>query len=303
MPIPQKCSPHLELVEEHNARWTAHMVAETGHGSVAWFRATNCVEFACWLYPDADAQVACFVSDFCSWLFSVDDHHPHESNPDMHQVMDLVGECLGVMGGAPPRTGISRLQRELMDRFQDMVHPSQYQGFVSTTSTYIASLGLHAAIQHSALRLDPRTYWPIRLHDSAAMTLLALCQAGVPELRRAPDLLSVPEYATLARTAGKIIATSNDVLSYPRERASETNGRNYLFNSVTLREQQGMSVQSALDHVAEEFSDDVATFQEECRRLRDSCIPGSELYVDALAYWTSGIDRWQKETDRYTELW
>jgi len=79
------------------------MVEETGHGSVAWFRAANTVEFACWLYPGADADVACFVSDYCSWLFSVDDHHPHESNPDMHQVMDLVGECLGVLAGASPQ--------------------------------------------------------------------------------------------------------------------------------------------------------------------------------------------------------
>jgi hypothetical protein len=123
------------------------MVEETGHASVAWFRAANTVEFACWL-------------------------------------------C-----------------------------------FVSTTSSYISSLGLHAAIQHGDLRLDPRTYRPIRSHDSGAMTPLALCQAGVPELRRVPDLLSVPQYATLAQKAAKIIATSNDVLSYPREqRATPTAG-------------------------------------------------------------------------------
>ena len=64
-----------------------------------------------------------------------------------------------------------------------------------------------------------------------------------------------------------------------------------------------MSLQPALNQTGEEFSDDVAEFQTFCGQLRNSGLPASELYTDALAYWTSGIDRWQKETGRYTELW
>jgi hypothetical protein len=303
MPLPQRSSPHFAEIENHAIQWMAHVVEETGCGSVAWFRATNSVEFAAWLYPDADLDVACFVSDYCNWLFSMDDHHPHESNADTGQVMDLVGDCLGVLNGGRPHRGVSRILHELMDRFRAMVHPSQHYGLLSATSNYVSALGLHSAVQRSGIYLNPEIYWPIRLQDSAALPLLAMCQAGIPQLRSAPDLLPIPQYAALSRAACKIVCLSNDILSYPRERTIDADGRDYVFNSVAICRSDGKSLQNALDEVSREFAAEVSMFETLCAQLRVSDLPASHLYVDAFSYWTSGIDRWQKETGRYTDLW
>jgi hypothetical protein len=179
---------------------------------------------ATYFYPGADlpAMIAC--SDWCAWLFFLDDSyddHPQASVDDA-AVRALMALCLAVLRGADPPVGappLARFTREIRRRLL-AVSPSGegwLRRFADSAEGYLYK-GVLQANANWARRVVPSidAYLVQREHDSAVHTCIDLIEAvagiGLPD-----ELHAAEPLPTMRRLCARALAYTNDLMSYEKE--------------------------------------------------------------------------------------
>jgi len=112
------------------------------------------------------------------------------------------------------------------------------------------------------------------------------------------ELLEDPDYAAARRTAGAVVWTFNDLVSWPKE-AADGDRQNLVF---ALQAELGLSLREAVDAAVAEHDARVLEFQVARDRVesRAGTDPVAHRSLHSLVHWIRGNVDWSVESGRYT---
>ncbi len=179
---------------------------------------------ATYFYPSAglDQMIAC--SDWCAWLFFLDDLYDEDvqASWDAPGARRLMGMCLTSLRGAAPPSAAPPLVRFLWEVRQRLLRSAVggeqwLSRFAASAEDYLLK-GVLPANAQWAHQLVPafEHYLEQREHDSAVHTCIDLIElaAGlsIPERVHAAEPLP-----TMRRLCARALAYANDLMSYEKE--------------------------------------------------------------------------------------
>jgi hypothetical protein len=261
---------------------------------------------AMYFYPGAalDDLVAC--SDWCAWLFFLDDLYDENAHAawDITGARRLMGMCLASLRGAKPPAGAPppvRFAWEIRQRLprSAVAGACWLRRFTASAEDYLLK-GVLPANAHWAHRLVPAFdhYLQQREYDSAVHTCIDLIELAAG--------LSIPEEAhateplpSMRRLCARALAYTNDLMSYEKEVLEHGNPNNLVHVLMTHRS-------LSFDHAVH---DTVALINRHTRDLGtlERQIPSYGRALDALiARYVAGMGQllrgnfdWSLATGRY----
>lgn len=170
---------------------------------------------------------------------------------------------------------------------------------------YLCSLVHEAGNRSRAGVLPLECYLEQRLVTGAMQQFTDACEVA-GEFEVPPMAFHLPHLRRLRALTADFVSLANDLASLEKELAAgETDNL-----VVVMREEQGCSLEEALERAYRFVAETVTRFvrlREELPRVcaeQDLAAEEREAavrYADALAYWISGYERWQRETGRYRQ--
>jgi hypothetical protein len=179
---------------------------------------------ATYFYPGAglEAMIAC--SDWCAWLFFLDDSYDEnvQASWDHVAARDLMALCLGVLRGADPPVGappLARFTREIRRRLLAAAPAGEgwLRRFAASAEGYLYK-GVLPANANWVQGVVPgvEAYLEQREHDSAVHTCIDLIELAaclyLPDEVHAAQPLPV-----MRRLCARALAYANDLMSYEKE--------------------------------------------------------------------------------------
>lgn len=197
---------------------------------------------ATYFYPKAelDRMIAC--SDWCAWLFFLDDLYDEDvqASWDTASTRRLMGTCMASLSGAaPPRSAppLARFAWEIRQRLLRLAVAAEQwlRRFTASVEDYLLK-GVLPANAHWARGLVPAFghYLEQREHDSAVHTCIDLIElaAGLSIPAAVHEAEPLP---TMRRLCARALAYTNDLMSYEKEVLRHGNPNNLVHVLMTHR--------------------------------------------------------------------
>ena len=196
---------------------------------------------ATYFYPGArlEAMIAC--SDWCAWLFFLDDSYDEnvQASWDHVAARDLMALCLAVLRGADPPVGappLARFTREIRRRLLAVAPAGErwLSRFAASAAGYLYK-GVLPANANWARGVVPDidAYLVQREHDSAVHTCIDLIEVAAG-LSLPDEVHATQPLPTMRRLCARALAYTNDLMSYEKEVLRHGNPNN-LVHVLMLR--------------------------------------------------------------------
>ncbi|PPQ72274.1 hypothetical protein CVT26_006495 [Gymnopilus dilepis] len=139
-------------------------------------------------------------------------------------------------------------------------------------------------------------FLPLRRNWSGCMPCFSLCEFGldVPE-----EAYQHPRMVALREATTDIVAITNDIYSYAREKERGLESQNPI---ELLMAEKNLSVQGAIDYLAQYIAQVQAAFLDNVANMPswgEDADRKVKMYIDGLAQWIRGNDDWSFEGGRY----
>ena len=197
---------------------------------------------ATYFYPNAelDQMIAC--SDWCAWLFFLDDLYDEDAQAswDTASARRLMATCLASLSGAaPPRSAppLARFAWEIRQRLLRLAVAGKrwLRRFTASVEDYLIK-GVLPANAHWAKGLVPAFghYLEQREYDSAVHTCIDLIELAAG-LSIPATVHTAEPLPTMRRLCVRALAYANDLMSYEKEVLRHGNPNNLVHVLMTHR--------------------------------------------------------------------
>ncbi|MFE4592247.1 terpene synthase family protein [Streptomyces laurentii] len=318
-PYPRRIHPDTDQAEEAMLSWLG------GHGLIRQpavleaFRYTRFAGMIGHQYPDADSDGLRVVSEFCGWIFIMDDY-VCDSGVFGRRVGDLAVFCAWMrdilenpgQGGHDPlgdaaTSGvdsagrdfcfrIARAAAECFEMIAARATPAQYMRFVSEMDYYFHGVMWEARHHAAGTVPTPEEYRIGRRMTCGAPFALALQDIAAGYEVPANEYQH-PEVRALRLMTANINSWCDDIFSYGKE--SEVQEATPLNLPLTLIHHRGLGEQAALDETARLHNAEVDRYL--TAEAHTAMWAGEQLtrLLAAMRTMQRGFYDWGLETPRY----
>ncbi|MEV0151669.1 MULTISPECIES: hypothetical protein [unclassified Nonomuraea] len=293
-PFPLQVSPHADAVQSGTQEWIRRFGVLTPQQLRHFDRAAY-GQLAARVYPYARQPLLQLASDWCGWLFAIDDVIYEEDDASTAAV-GMIPELRRVLAGLHAgTTGFGRALADIRARIAAQVNADQLHRWTAATGEYLFAQTWEKANRsgHQVPALD--AYVTMRRFTGAMYTVYALIDV-VAEQPLTAELWADPQVRAICRHAGDVVVWDNDLISWPKERLS-SNGLNNLVMVLTTH--ASLSVPQAVERIVEmreEAVGQVAALGELLIARRQENVIA---FVRGLQSWISGSVAYSLRSSRY----
>jgi hypothetical protein len=258
------------------------------------------------VYPRGPFEVAAFGCDLMIWLFLTDDEYLERAVAQQRQ-LDYARHVLrsthilrdpGELPAGIPAGEIHHALalQDLCRRWSRLAPGEQVLRLNDGIGEYLGGAGVEVILRSLRAMPSLAEYTSMR---EATVGLRSVCFVVTEMTALSPlpgQLLSQPRIQRISRTATRLNAWTNDILSGIRELSLPG-----AINLITvLARERGCTHQEALDLAATMHTEETRTFLELAEREREQgCDPRVDAYLTGLGTWIRGNLDWSKITGRY----
>ncbi len=299
-PFPTALNPSAEQVESNAIAWGRRIGLLTETHVIQRVEATKATWLMAWAYPDAAPDALQIIADWNLWLLIWDDRC---SEPDLRDrptvLAPLHARFLDVLDGAALTSQDGPLEHglhELQQRLRRQTRGTWMRQFLHSVRAVFDGWVWEAANRAIGVYLDVADYLRMRPITGALQPYLDL--VAVADGRSIPH--SVQAHSSIKQLtlmANNIICWSNDLFSLNKE-LQQGEPLNLV---LILHQQQGGSLQDAIDRVAAWHDMEVAAFLDLAARLPAFGAQQRECdrYVALLRHWMRANMNWATVSGRY----
>lgn len=252
------------------------------------------------VYPDATLAGLEIGGTYNQWLHFMDDQYDDHAQvgQDPEAVRAIMERALEILysGTLPPEpTPFDQLTLRLRQRLSEgaiscatgaETEPWMVR-FLDTVRDYLLRGSLVALKRWNSAHVPTvAEYLPIRMYDSAVLTVFALMEL-INDAQLPSELYDHPYLCTMRRAAAYHIIFVNDLVSYHKEVVE----RGSVCNMVrVLQAAEGISLEQALRRVKQRADEALARFlaSEEALAREVLLTPKLVRYIDGLKAWVCG---------------
>jgi len=265
-------------------------------------RRDGVIQMGAHVYPHAGLRDLVFGTLFILWLFFFDDIF--DESGSAWEVCEAAAErTLHIVrhGKLPEKDDIPTPTEKLLLKVRQLAirsvhHPSVAERFLKSCEIYI----LEGAMPMEKLRHQElpslEEYVPLRTTDGGVDTCLC-CYEIVAHLVLSDELVEEPRVARMRTLSSRVIAFSNDIYSYNREKR-----HNNLLNSLNIR-CLTRTFNDALTDQIQEINAWGKEFIELKKSIQESSLweDGNDLalYIEGMESSMAGIKLWSESSKRY----
>lgn len=306
-PFASSINVHAEAIDEATVDWARSFELLPGEADYRMLGNTGIGRLAARTHPDVPLNELQLISDWYAWMFFRDDMGD-ESEVGRHpgELSAADGRFLDVLEGAEPTDSDEPLDHALHDlreRLRERLRSRsltdvRMRRFVRTVREHLEATLWEATNRALAAPPDLTSYLRMRPLTVGLSVMTELTE--IIERTHLPT--EVREHTTVRRltqASHNVACWANDVLSLEKElKYGEVNNL-----VVVLRYEYGLTLQQAIDQVAEMHNDEVRTFVELAAHLPSfgTAAVNTNLgrYVSALRARMRGLLDWSHESGRY----
>src|SRR6266536_5392469 len=261
---------------------------------------------ATYFYPSAGLEELIACSDWCAWLFFLDDSYDENirASRDHAAARELMALCLDVLRGASPPVGAPPLARftwEIRRRFVRLAPGREgwLRRFAVSAQGYLYK-GVLPANAHWALGVVPAfdAYLVQREHDSAVHTCIDLIELAA-RMSLPDEVHGARPLPAMRALCARAVAYANDLMSYEKEVLRHGNPNNLVHVLMT---RQPVPFERAVHQAVALINDDTRQFVELGRALPRYGRPLDAMvarYLAGMRQLLRGHYDWSLATARY----
>jgi hypothetical protein len=269
-------------------------------------RFTAFASSATYFYPGAALPQMIACSDWCAWLFFLDDRYDEnvQASWDAGGACRLMAACLECLRGTRPQRGsppLARFAWEIRERLlATAVAGERWLSRFATSAENYLFKGVLSANAHWAHGVVPAFdhYLEQREHDSAVHTCIDLVELA-SGLSIPDDVHATEPLPTMRRLCARALAYTNDLMSYEKEVLRHGNPNNLVH---VLMVHQGIpfdrAVHDAVALINRQTRDLIALQAQLPRRGRRLDLRAAR-YVAGMGQLLRGNFDWSLATGRY----
>jgi Terpene synthase family 2, C-terminal metal binding len=303
-PFPQACSPYVEDAEQHTAGWVRRFSLLPDPIAFRRFCMAQFGSLAAATHPYASRGALDLVTDWCSWLFILDDQCDESGlgmRPD--DLAALHRRLLAILRGAEPGIHDEALAHGLRDlRQRTLAYGSSawMRRFTAQIAEYFAAGVWEARNRARGAIPDLASYVAMRPYTGGIFAYIELLSA-TSGVKLPPRVRTHPIVQQLTCLANNVICWANDILSYAREQAQGD-----VHNLVlVMQHERHLVLQQAVERVTERHNAEMQAFlAAEAALPRFSPTTDSDLdhYVEILRNIIRGSFDWAYATARHASM-
>ncbi|KAF9014301.1 isoprenoid synthase domain-containing protein [Cyathus striatus] len=246
-------------------------------------------------YPYAEYDQFRLICDWMSLLFIVDEVTDDQTGKDAEATGLCVIKALEDEG-LEDDSLMTEMVKSFRKRLVPHGTPDMLRRFINRVKQYMHAVTKEAELRNQNEVPDLETFIPLRRHNSAVVSCLALVEYGigvdVSDEMWENDILLSAVWAVV-----DFVAFSNDLFSYDMEQAKNLEGNNLI---TVIMKEKGLNLQEATNYVGDickELMDAYLKAKEDLQQLD----VGEDVirYVEAIGCWTIGSVEWSFEGGRY----
>ncbi|MGP4103299.1 terpene synthase family protein [Nonomuraea sp. KM90] len=259
------------------------------------FRRAAYGQLAARVYPFAEESLLQLASDWCGWLFAIDDA-VYEGATDTAEAIWTTPAFLRALAGESGQLrGFAGALADIRARISEVSTGEQLVRWRTATVEYLYAQSWEAANRERRTVPTVADYVIMRRITGAMHTVYALID--ITAQRPLPTAWWLDaQVRDIERAAVDAVVYDNDIISYSKE-ASSPNGMNNLVS--VLMEHMGLSVAQALDqvvHMREEAVGQVVRIGHLLETEGDAAV---STFVHGLKTWISGALDYSLRSSRY----
>ncbi|THU82031.1 terpenoid synthase [Dendrothele bispora CBS 962.96] len=293
---PLRINPNCDEIARQSEQW---LLTHANHSEKKRqsFLGLKAGELTAACYPRIEPYQLGVCDDFMNWLFNLDDWLDEF---DVEGTFGMAQCCIDAMRDpagfqTDKRAGI--MTKDFFGRFTATSGPANIERFIYTMQLFFDAVAQQASDRAQGVIPDLESYIAMRRDTSGVKPCFVLTawSAGfeLPE-----EVATHHVITTLEDAANDLITWSNDIFSYNVEQS-----RNDTHNMISvMMDQQGMSLQQAVDFVGDLCKQSIDRFE-----AARSCLPSwssevdrnVQIYVEGMQDWIVGSLHWSFDTERY----
>ncbi|EJD00897.1 terpenoid synthase [Fomitiporia mediterranea MF3/22] len=246
--------------------------------------------------PYADAEGLRISNDFHMILFVLDeitDVQDAESAAKTREVFvkALTGGC------GDDESPVTSFTKDYMNRLSN-ISEAVRERFISHCISYIDATATEARLRADNEVLSIEEYTKLRRENGGVRTCFDLIEA-VLGITLPAEVFDDPNFMRIYFAAVDMICWSNDIYSYPIEYAQGLETCNVI---TVLMKEKNLSVQGAMDHVAElfkDFADTMISCKQNIRSFGEDEDRSVQAYIYGMEQWVCGNLTWSFDCARY----
>lgn len=306
IPLPLELHPSWQAGAERNLAWLAEhrLLSPRSARLYDLFQSERLVGY---VFPYATERGLDLANRIVSVCTLLDDQFDGPAGRDPHAARRISESFIALLY-EPAACSAAPLHRAFAEVWRDSCAGRSAAWRARAAESwhrYLCSLVHEAGNRRRAAALPLDCYLEQRLVTGAMQQFTDACEvAGEFEV---PSIaFHLPHLRCLRTLTADFVSLANDLASLEKELAAgETDNL-----VVVLSEERGSSPEEALAQAYRLVAQKVTRFVQLRRELPQICdglaLPPEEReaverYADALAFWISGYERWQRETGRYRQ--
>ncbi|KAK0624077.1 terpenoid synthase [Immersiella caudata] len=296
-PWKRQLSKHYEEAKAESVEWVDGFRAFDPESQDA-FNRCDFARLAMLSYQFDDLARCRAGADLMSLFYAFDEYSDVEDAAVTRAMADILMDAIRNPDKPRPQGEccLGEMTRQFWTRGRQVSTAMAERHLIETMQQYVDGVVLQSEDRmHDRLRTID-SYWPLRFHTSGCLPAFALAEL---ELEMPEEVYRHPLLERMRDCTVYIVSTTNDVYSYPVERARG----HALHNLVTVvMHQMDLSPQAAIDWIADWIDSLVRDFLR-CQADLPSWGPEIDAqvskYIDGLGNWVRGNDHWSFESQRY----
>ncbi|KAK7049996.1 Alpha-muurolene synthase [Paramarasmius palmivorus] len=261
-------------------------------------------ELAAYCYNTTSYDRLRICSDFCMYLFILDDLSDGLLNEDTETLADSVMNSLEFTEFYRPTKGqpavelnCAKLSRDFWARCIKDAKPGVQARFKEAMQFLFEAFNIQAKARDSHVVPDLESYIELRRDTSGCKTCWVLIEYAL-DIELPEHVINHPTIRLLEQYANDLVAWSNDIFSYNVEQ-SRGDTHNMV---VILMKYHGKTLQGAVDHIGQMCHDTIDNFaklKNELPSWGEEVDEMARLYVQGLQDWIVGTLHWTFDSTRY----
>ncbi len=309
-PFPPEINPHVAVAQQHVLEWVECFGLIQKESARQRFLRADFGQFAACTHPSIDIDDLALVSDWCAWLFLVDDQFDDGTlGTHLDKAREVTKAFLAVLSSERNNShqsldssdGHSAAVVALADLWQ-RTRPYGQSGWSLRFYHHVADCfaGAQWEAQNRIQGTIPDVNEYIEKRRDTGAVYICLDLIDITKRINLPrEIYEHATFQTLLDTASNVICWCNDIFSLEKEIK-----RGEYHNLVlVVRHADQSSLQEALDKVNDMVTEEMQQFlaaEQQIQGLFPEHIEDIQTYIDDLKSWIRGNIDWSSKTLRYS---
>jgi hypothetical protein len=300
-PFPETINPHANRVQQGTITWARGLNLLQREAAYKRLNRLQYGMLTARAYPTASTETLQIITDWCTWLFLLDDQCDEAGigrNPGELSRVHL--RLLDVLSGVAPDSHADPLVHALWDLHKRLVAhaPEGWPArFRASVAQYFAANVWEATNRRDGGVPDSATYRAMRPFTSAVYPCLLLIELA-DSLRLSADVYAHATLQVLALMTNNVISWANDLVSLEKERQSGD-----VHNLVLIvANEERLPLRAAVERVVGLHDAEVRAFITLSQRLPtmvSAVDAGFDRYIFGMRSWMRANLDWSLAAVRY----